>query len=241
MMSAYLLDTEYLPLQEQSCLLWHVSDDLTLPADVLATAQPGWPHFPGVTETPTKHGKVWIPNAFQLNVIDKATEKIHGTLMYAVEDGDVGLRVVISSPFEVPEMLDWLRERRPLRWWKRWAIVDLALDTAERSHAADLANAWLMTEGDGESSTRAYLDRRGELLAPVHAAAMAAPIDRRRNRVTDDDLRRLASVYSTAKELGHPPTIAVQEAFNLSRSGAGRWIRMARDAGHLPPTSQGKR
>lgn len=219
-----------------------MNDDLTLPPEVLATAQPGWPHFPGVADQPTQHGSVWIPSAFQLNVIDKATETIHASLMYAVDDGDVGLRVVISSPFEVPEMLDWLREHRPLRWWKRWAIVDLALDMAERSHAAELANAWLMSSADTEEgAARDYVDRRAQILAPVHAAAITAPVDRRRNRVTDVDLEKAAAIYKTAQAQGLPPTVAVQEELSLSRSGASRWIRLARDRGILPPTSQGKR
>ncbi|QOK21396.1 hypothetical protein IGS73_09400 [Janibacter indicus] len=214
---------------------------MTLPQDVLATAQPGWPHFPGVPQAWVQHGSVQLPSVFQLNVIDKATEATHATLMYAVEDGEVGLRVVISSPMEVPDMLDWLRERRPLRWWKRWAIVGMALDTAERSHAAELANAWLMSDSDGEAADREHTDRRAQVLAPVYAAALKAPVDRRRNRVTDEDLRAAASVYLAAKEQGQPPTVAVEETFNLSRSGAGRWIRMARDAGHLPPTTKGQR
>lgn len=217
------------------------AEDREYPDDVIATVQPGWPHFPQVREVDVEQRNVRIPNYFQLNVIDRESETIHITLMYAVEEGDVGLRVVISSPFEVPAALDWLRDRQPMREWKRSAVFSIALDTAERGVSAELANTWLMADGDEQDSGQAYADRRDELLSPVKDAALSLPLDRRRNRVTDADLERAVAVYNEAREHGAPPTVAVQEALQLSRSGASRWIRMARDRGLLPPTSQGKR
>lgn len=42
-------------------------------------------------------------------------------------------------------------------------------------------------------------------------------------------------IYKVAEVLDEPPTIAVQDAFDVSRSTAGAWIGRARSAGMLPP------
>lgn len=47
-------------------------------------------------------------------------------------------------------------------------------------------------------------------------------------------LARVAEVYRTALTAGQPPTVAVQEFFGLtSQARAARWVKRAREEGHL--------
>lgn len=45
---------------------------------------------------------------------------------------------------------------------------------------------------------------------------------------------QVAEVYDEALEVDDPPTRAVAEAFAVPYSTAARWIRRARQLGHLP-------
>jgi hypothetical protein len=51
--------------------------------------------------------------------------------------------------------------------------------------------------------------------------------------IDDDGLRRVADTYRAALKLGEPPTQRVKREHHVSRTTASRWIRRARDAGHL--------
>lgn len=50
---------------------------------------------------------------------------------------------------------------------------------------------------------------------------------------TDEALRFVAAAYSLAYILGEPPAKAVERDLGLATSTAGRWIRLARERGHL--------
>lgn len=50
---------------------------------------------------------------------------------------------------------------------------------------------------------------------------------------TDETLRSLAEVYTSAYFAGDAPKRAVAERFQISTSAASRWIARARAAGHL--------
>lgn len=57
---------------------------------------------------------------------------------------------------------------------------------------------------------------------------------RRRRRVIDDDLLRgVASRYREALAAGEGPTQAIADEEYVSRSTASRWVKQAREAGHL--------
>ena len=57
-----------------------------------------------------------------------------------------------------------------------------------------------------------------------------------RRRLTDDDLRRVAAVYRAALADGEAPTAAVHRELRLrSRGQAARWVKRAREEGHLGP------
>ncbi|OLT46481.1 hypothetical protein BJF85_16690 [Saccharomonospora sp. CUA-673] len=53
------------------------------------------------------------------------------------------------------------------------------------------------------------------------------------------DLDEIADVYRAAVERTEHPRRAVMNAFGMTRQTAARWIRLAREAGNLPP-EQGK-
>lgn len=63
----------------------------------------------------------------------------------------------------------------------------------------------------------------------------------RRNRVTEELLQDVARVYRAAVDEGRSPVEAVQETFGpIGHSTAARYVKLARDGGHLSPTTRGK-
>lgn len=58
---------------------------------------------------------------------------------------------------------------------------------------------------------------------------------RKRNRITDDFLRDVARVYSSADKIGLPPTREVASHFHAPHSTAAKWVATARKKGILPP------
>lgn len=60
-----------------------------------------------------------------------------------------------------------------------------------------------------------------------------------RRTVTDDLLKEVAAIYR--ENVGSSPVEAVMNAFQTSHRTAARYVSRAREAGHLPPTSQGKK
>lgn len=62
-------------------------------------------------------------------------------------------------------------------------------------------------------------------------------LPRRRTRITPERLREVTDVYRANVDTG-APTLAVAEHFDVSRSTAGKWVRMARERGPLGPTRE---
>ena len=60
----------------------------------------------------------------------------------------------------------------------------------------------------------------------------------RRNVLTDDFLKEVARVYRANADSA--PIEAIREAWPSAHSTAARWVRLARDRGYLPPTTQGR-
>jgi len=54
----------------------------------------------------------------------------------------------------------------------------------------------------------------------------------------DDHYRQVAQVYMEAADNGDPPTRAVEQHFDVPRPTAGRWVAVARRAGHLRPAGR---
>ena len=57
--------------------------------------------------------------------------------------------------------------------------------------------------------------------------------------ITDSFLQAVAEVYR--RNIGHAPTQAVAKTFGVRSRMASHYVDRARKAGHLPPTSQGKK
>lgn len=221
------------------------TDPLRLPDDVIVFPQEGWPHSRelaaqlGLQDRLVKVGRVWVPAAFQLDVmlrdeVDSANPSLMITLMYLVDDGELVLAQVLAGGIEVHEAIDFLRKRRPMGWWKRYALVALTGDVAE--HGADMANNLLMnasTDEDSEGPGEAYWRERERIIADAVLEARTMPLARRRNRITGAHLAEVARVYREAHSAGHPPTQAVADHFHKSHSTAARWVGLARKTGQL--------
>lgn len=78
---------------------------------------------------------------------------------------------------------------------------------------------------------------------PLNGGERSAYLQRRRRaerkgrrRITDDELELVAKTYRAAMARGQAPTVAVQVELHLNtREQAARWVRKAREAGHLEP------
>ena len=68
--------------------------------------------------------------------------------------------------------------------------------------------------------------------------ASDVPPVKRTRRLTHAELQEVADVYLSHQ--GRGPTKAVAEAFHLSRDGAAKRVRQAREAGLIPRTTKGR-
>ncbi len=59
-------------------------------------------------------------------------------------------------------------------------------------------------------------------------------------RLRDEHFKQVADVYRYAIRLGRPATAAIGEAFDVSRSTAGRWVVETRRRGFLGPAVPGR-
>lgn len=53
-------------------------------------------------------------------------------------------------------------------------------------------------------------------------------------------LVQVAAIYTTARNAGRPPVLAVATHFHVTRSTAVNWVWASRIAGHLPPATRGR-
>lgn len=61
------------------------------------------------------------------------------------------------------------------------------------------------------------------------------PVKRKRNRITNEFLKDVARVYSSADKIGLPPTREVANHFKAPHSTAAKWVATARKRALLPP------
>jgi hypothetical protein len=181
---------------------------------------------------PTKLGELWVPERFELWVIEYDREhpppeepELVIILLYEVADERMELRGLISDPIEVPEALDYLRKRRPLNEWKRYALITLAGGQADA--ALDTSD---LPKRERAKIVGEAMERAGQL-----------PVAQRRNRITPEHLAEVANVYREAWRAGEHPTIAVQKHFGVSHSTAARWVGQARREKHLGQPAEGSR
>jgi hypothetical protein len=125
---------------------------------------------------------------------------------------------VARNPARGPLTGDELR-RIPLANWIEFAYTGSAMI---RTHLEGTVGTWEPIESEEE------VERVADLLTR----------SRRRNAITDTFLRDVAKVYREHE--GAAPTAAVKEAFLVSHSTAARYVRLARERGHLPKPTAGK-
>lgn len=81
-----------------------------------------------------------------------------------------------------------------------------------------------------------WLDQLQAHAAEAYASARGTPNPRRkRQRITDDFLRKVARVYAVAERAGLPPTREVATQFKAPHSTAAKWVASARRKKFLPP------
>lgn len=190
-------------------------------------------------------GSVMLPRKFFVHVT--TPDGVTVILQFAVsDDGDVHLPEVHAPRGNVPQALDALREIRPLDFWRRYAITKLVarvLAEQLRTEHPDgedvpgVESVLLGSDEDGVPPARVYLPG----VAEIERSARSVPVLGRRNRITDQHLTDVATVYRNADAAGRPPTRAVAEHFQTSHSTAARWVGLARQAGKLPPAETGRK
>lgn len=93
-------------------------------------------------------------------------------------------------------------------------------------------------DGELEVGEHAVRDLRiRDLGEAARARAYKAAEPRRRRTLTREYLQKVAEVYRDALADGLPPTVAVQEAFQVSHSNAAKYVKKARDAKLLRPAN----
>jgi hypothetical protein len=216
----------------------------TAPSDLLVSVLEGWSIIAAIRddESPryVRFGRVLVPRTFEMIVTPKTTamskeSQLGGwavSLMYeAEEDGsDIMLTGLISSLIEVDKALAELR--RPLTWWKRYALTRIAYDAFDHSFDHIL-------EQYEPPATEEELAAMRTFLANNVRAALSAPLAKRRNRITKDHLAEVAQIYKKAVDAGEHPTQAVAKAMNVSHSAASKYVGKAREEGFLDKTRQG--
>jgi hypothetical protein len=212
------------------------------PSDLDVSVLEGWSIIAAIRgdESPryVRFGRVLVPRAFEMIVTPKRTAMSKESqpwalsLMYeAEEDGsDIMLTGLISSLIEVDKALAELR--RPLTWWKRYALTRIAYDAFDHSFDHIL-------EQYEPPATEEELAAMRTFLANNVRAALSAPLAKRRNRITKDHLAEVAQIYKKAVDAGEHPTQAVAKAMNVSHSAASKYVGKARQEGLLDKTRQG--
>src|ERR1044072_1943387 len=90
--------------------------------------------------------------------------------------------------------------------------------------------------GNRPKAALEWLDQLQEHAAEAYASARGTPSPRRKRvRITDDFLKKVARVYGIAERTGLPPTREVANEFKAPHSPAAKWVGSARRKKFLPP------
>jgi hypothetical protein len=102
------------------------------------------------------------------------------------------------------------------------------------------AHKWAETKkiGISEIPVDPELIAEARKMVPAWESSLLGSRRGRPRELNPDDFARVAQVYTDAYRAGLPPTKAVAEKFNLSRSGAAKRVARARRDGLLPKTRQ---
>lgn len=201
---------------------------------------PGWPTTTLWKPTLERAGNVLLPQAFTA-IIAADDESDVVFLCMIVEGREVKMSAVMSTYSDVPTGLDRVRRAAPIGDWKRLAVAGMARwlavadpDDLHRNFNqnfpsdkyawwADAVRAWQaqLASGAEENATR----------------AVETPVQRKRHRITREQLEVVAKIYRQADAMGAPPTRAVQEAYQTTHSTAAKWVARARVEGVLGPSA----
>lgn len=108
-------------------------------------------------------------------------------------------------------------------------LVREALAGSARWYAPDGGDTHSFVGGSSPESRALY----AELTKDIRPARRGRP-------VTDEHLRAVAKLYRRLAAGGGSPTQDIADAMNVGRATAARWVRAARDAGHLGEALRGQ-
>jgi hypothetical protein len=133
---------------------------------------------------------------------------------------------------------------------REWAVM---LAFRETATAVDVVEVRAVaTDGEGITGEALRGLPWGSLIADVRAdcadfhrttgaAAQVEKFTNTRRKITAEHLEQVAVIYRRHAAISKRPTEAVADAFGVPRDTASKWVRRARDAGLLGPTSKGKK
>lgn len=210
--------------------------DSSLPDNVHFTVRPGWPTLQEIhglepTEPATATlGDVEVPVAFQLDVFQAEPDLRHVSLLLRLdpETRDVTAPLAVALNGDVDAGLRWVKELKPLTDWKALALQRITWNIFQ---ANVLGPAGKRLE-DIDPDDHEVLRPLDELIATLASTVVKR---KRRNSITEELLAEVASVYREAISGGRP-TQAVQEHFYVTHATAARYVRLARESGHLGPS-----
>lgn len=209
------------------------SVDPTAPSGVRVNVRPGWPSLSDISGQPetapsrVRLGNVDVPAVFQMDIAQSEPEVRLVSLLFQANaaTNEITLPLVIAINNDVDAGLRWVKEMKPIADWKAVALMHLTWSAFE---SATLKPAGLNIE-DLAPDDHELL---GKFEGMISSLGGVSRTRRRRNSVNDDLLKQVAEVYRAAIPAG-APTDAVRQHFHVSHSSATRYVRLAREAGHL--------
>lgn len=191
-------------------------------------------------------GDFALPERFEATISPADDSLPVCRLALGVEDGQVVVNAVMVLRRLGEPTLAPLSVRVPLARYR-----DLATDAIVRHVALATDNpegAVTMTMRPGDEPVPMYGTQRlddGRVAVPAGGLALTRgwrdarkrPVGRPggKVRLTDQHLEEVADVYKRAHGKRQRPTQAVMVEWEVPRSTASRWVRLAREAGHLGP------
>jgi hypothetical protein len=170
-------------------------------------------------------------------------------LNFQVYEGELEMTEARSAYQDIGTVMDKVRRVIKPDKWKLLGIHYMTqylvqfMDEGGRPESDHMRNAsdWPVSSetdpyGNRPKAAIEWLDQLQSHAAESYASARGTPNPRRkRQRITDDFLQKVARVYTVAERAGLPPTREVATQFKAPHSTAAKWVGSARRKKMLPP------
>ncbi|MGW1892110.1 hypothetical protein ACWCP6_17900 [Streptomyces sp. NPDC002004] len=170
-------------------------------------------------------------------------------LNFQVYEGELEMTEARSAWQDIGTVMEKVRRVAKPEKWKLLGVHYMTqylvqfMDEGGRPEADHMRNApdWPAggdkdPYGNRPKAAIEWLDQLQSHAAEAYASARGTPNPRRKRvRITDEFLQKVARVYSVAERAGLPPTREVASQFKAPHSTAARWVGSARRKKFLPP------